>query len=158
MTEAGSGPDPGPGQSNPLDLRPVRLAEWEEQAPRPAQGSTPAEPDADPEAGSEGEAPDGRVVIERPIPGGWSPRAILERLSAMTGVRRLRLDPRGSFLWRRIDGERTIGALATELRDAFGDAVEPAEERVTRFLSWLERERLVEHRDPAGRPAKLGRR
>ncbi len=98
------------------------------------------------------------MVIERPIPGGWSPRAILERLSALTGVRRLRLDPRGSFLWRRIDGERSIAALAAELRDGFGDAVEPAEERVTRFLSWLERERLVEHLDLAGNPTKLGRR
>lgn len=150
-----------------MDLRPVRAADWTE--PDPPRDRGPASdsaarpgPEQDSEAGSEagpdGDTPDDRVVIERPIPGGWSPRAILERLSAMTGVRRLRLDPRGSFLWRRIDGERTITALAEELREAFGEAVEPAEERVTRFLSWLERERLVEHRDPAGRPTKLGRR
>lgn len=149
LTDHRPGSDQGLDRASPLGLRPVRKAEWDEPS---------ADSGTDPSQGPDGGEPDGRVVIERPIPGGWSPRAILERLSAMTGVRRLRLDERGSFLWCRIDGERTIGALADELRGEFGETVEPAEERVTRFLSWLERERLVDHLDPAGLPAKLGRR
>lgn len=123
-----------------LALRPVRLAEHEER--------------------------DGRVVIERPLPPVRGLRSLLQRISALTGVRRLRLDERGSFVWLRIDGERTVGEIADDLLhggpdtgDGAGGLREEAGERARRsvalFLHALAREGLVELRDPSGAPVRL---
>jgi hypothetical protein len=133
-----------------LELRPVRLAEWSEPDPDPGK-----EPGAEPETGETGERQ--RVVIERPLPPVRGLRSLVQRVSALTGVRRVRLDARGSFVWRRIDGERTVADLARDLAAEFGAEVEPADERVALLLRSLDRERFVELRGPAGEPVKLGR-
>ena len=57
--------------------------------------------------------------------------------------RKLRLDDVGSFCWRQIDSRRTALEIATALRDEFGESVEPAEERLGKFIHWLQREELV---------------
>jgi hypothetical protein len=132
----------GLSEDEVLALRPVRLAEWSENE---------AEAEA---AESAGEA--GRVTLTRPLPAVHGLGSLFRRISALTGAKRLRLDEPGSFLWRRIDGDRTAEELADALREAFGDAVEPAGERVARFLYNLDREQLVELRDAAGAQVKLG--
>lgn len=161
---------PGMSEGEVLALRPVRLAEWSESdagpesgtgsgTGEPAVGDSPATAPAPaganpPAATAEVSA---RVTLERPLPPVRGVRSLFARISAMTGAKRLRLDEPGSFLWRRIDGERTAGELAAALSEAFGDAVEPAGERVARFLYNLDREQLVELRDASGAQVKLGR-
>ena len=89
---------------NLLEVAPVRLAAWKEVGER--------------------------VVIERRRPTRRGPAAIGQWLSFVLSVKRVRLDEVGSFAWLRFDGRSTVGELAGELRERFGEGVEPAEERL----------------------------
>jgi hypothetical protein len=89
---------------NLLELAPVRLASWQEK--------------------------DGRVVLERPRPSGRGVGAWWDRVSHALSARRIRLDAVGSFAWKRLDGRSSVAQVARELRQEFGDDVEPAEERL----------------------------
>jgi hypothetical protein len=51
----------------------------------------------------------------------------------------LRLDEIGSFVWTRIDGERTVSDIAAEMEAGLGDAARPVMERLVTFLRTLER-------------------
>jgi hypothetical protein len=106
---------------NLLDLTPVTAADAEEQ--------------------------DGRVVVIRPKP---RPRGLLtpfDWLVYLMAPRRLRLDDVGSFCWRHMDGRRTAGDIAEALRAELGASVEPAEERLGKFIQMLQREELVSFLD-----------
>ena len=105
-----------PADSNLLELVPVRVAGWSE--------------DAD------------RVVLEIPAPSRrwWAP---FTWLSSKTSSRRVRLDEVGSLAWNLLDGERTVGEVAAVLRERFGDRVEPAEERLGTLVRSLHRGGLV---------------
>lgn len=100
---------------NVLELAPRRLAEWEEE---------------------EG----GRVVVLRPSPGTRGLRGLVDRILHQLSARRIRLDEVGSFVWLRLDGERTVGRVAELLRGKFGARVEPAEERLGRLVQLMRRE------------------
>lgn len=110
-----------------LAVTPVRTARWSEEGPED----------------------DRRVVVERPLPPVRGLRSLLQRISALTGVRRLRLDRRGSFAWRRFDGASSVGVVAEALRselasragEAEGEA--EAEERLVLFVRMLRKEGLV---------------
>jgi len=108
-------------QVNLLELAPVRVASWEE-------------------------ADDGRVVLTRPRPRTRGARRLADLLSYWMSVRRIRLDEVGSFCWRQLDGRCTVGELARRLREAFGEAVEPAEERVGQWV------RIMRHQDMLAYP------
>ncbi len=95
-------------------LRPVRLADWTER--------------------------DGRIVLVRPIPPGWGVKGLLRKVSAFTGVKRLRLDELGGFVWLRLDGEASAAEVARALAAELGEGAADAEERVERFLRMLRRE------------------
>ena len=56
---------------------------------------------------------------------------------------RIRLDEIGTFVWERMDGQRTFDEIARDMRTTFGDRVEPAEERLTLFLGRLRRARAL---------------
>lgn len=117
-----------------LAVTPVRTASWSE-------------------AGAEGQS---RVVVERPLPPVRGLASLLRRISALTGVRRLRLDERGSFAWRRFDGATSVGEVARALHAELDvPAADPAaaaspsesrgeaEARLVRFVAVLRRESLV---------------
>ena len=103
---------------NLLDLKPARVAEWEEV--------------------------DGHVVILRPPPRTTGIRRLVDRLLVEMSTRRIRLDETGSAVWLLLDGERTVADVVTEVRALFGDAVEPAEERVGTLVRLLHRQLFVE--------------
>jgi hypothetical protein len=113
------------GSENDLaGLRAVRLADWTER--------------------------EGRVVLERPMPPGRGVKGLLRRISALTGVKHLRLDELGTFVWRRLDGEANAAEIARALHDELeseegggADEAGAPEERVERFLNLLRREGLV---------------
>ncbi len=102
---------------NLLELRPVRRAEWREV--------------------------DGRVVIERPRPTATGLRAASEWLSFLMSTRLIRLDPKGTFAWLRLDGARSVQQLAEEMRAEFGTEIEPAEERLGILIRQLRSQDLV---------------
>ncbi len=102
---------------NLLDLVPIRASGWEER--------------------------EERVVLVRPQPTSKGLRAPLDWLVYLLASRRLNLDDFGSFCWLRMNGERTAGEIASLLRARFGNAAEPAEERLGKFIHMLQREDLV---------------
>ncbi len=104
-------------QVNLLEIAPVRLAEWEEI--------------------------EGRVVVHRPLPPARGLRRLWERFVFELAAKRIRLDETGSHVWLLLDGERTVGQVADQLRERLGDAIEPAEERLGQLLHVLHREKFI---------------
>jgi hypothetical protein len=104
-------------QVNLLDIAPVRLTESEEVK--------------------------GQLVVIRPKPKRRGITALLHWLQYWMAVPRIRLDDRGAFVWRHLDGVRTVGEIAQLARETFGESIEPAEERVGRLMLMFRREDLV---------------
>ncbi len=63
---------------------------------------------------------------------------------------RLHLDEVGSFVWLRCDGDHTIGDILAEMRQEFGESVEPAEDRLGLFLRQLLKGQVLRLLEPAG--------
>lgn len=60
--------------------------------------------------------------------------------------RRIRLDDYGWFVWRSINGKRDVREIGKLLRNHFGDEVEPLYPRLSKFLAYLQRLKLIEIR------------
>ncbi len=115
---------------NLLEWTPVRVAEWRDV--------------------------DGGIVLERP-PAKRSGIRGIGRLTSLMAPQRVRLDDVGSFSWKRFDGETTVGEVCGALRERFGESVEPAEERLGRFVHSLRREGFLFYREEGGRAADRAR-
>lgn len=105
------------GDINLLELAPVRVARWQQV--------------------------EDRVVVVRPKPRARFPRILLEWLTYMMAVKKLRLDEVGSFAWQLLDGKHTVGQVSVALRERFGEEVEPAEERLGHMVRLLRQEGLL---------------
>lgn len=57
------------------------------------------------------------------------------------------MDPVGSFVWRAIDGQKTIYTIGQELLSEKGDSVEPLYERLTRYMKILELNSFISYVD-----------
>lgn len=55
----------------------------------------------------------------------------------------LKLDKLGSATWLLIDGSNTVGLIIQTLETRFGAEITPADERVTKFLSQLYRDKFI---------------
>ena len=86
---------------------------------------------------------DGRCVVLRPRLGDGR---IGRWLASKVGdpCYRIRLDDVGTFIWKACDGETPLTEIAGQLRAEFGERVEPAEERLARFVQSMLRSRMVE--------------
>ena len=102
---------------NLLEMTPVRCAEWEET--------------------------DDRIIVIRPRPTSKGARLLLDRFLFELSAKRIRLDEIGSFVWRHLDGEHTVGEIAALLRGKFGERVDPAEERLGKLIWAFRREEFV---------------
>ncbi len=47
------------------------------------------------------------------------------------------LDEMGSFLWKRLDGEKKISDLGEGFKEAFGEKAEPLYERLAKYMQIL---------------------
>ena len=56
---------------------------------------------------------------------------------------RIKLDDIGSLIWQQCDGATPISTIAETLRAKFGEAVDPVDERINKFLNHLERGDLL---------------
>lgn len=54
------------------------------------------------------------------------------------------LDENGSFVWKQIDGEKTIIEIGSYVKEHFGDKAEPLYERLAKFFKALENCRFTE--------------
>ena len=90
------------------------------------------------------ESDDGEIVVLMPrfagtMYAGWL-QPLLRREKKYI---RIPLEGRGSFLWRRIDGQRTVGDMVAGFVDAFPEDADQAAERVCHYLYNLEDNRFI---------------
>jgi len=81
---------------------------------------------------------DGKVVILKP--------KIKVRIIRSLMVRpdyRIKLDSYGSFIWKSIDGNRSVEDIGKMLKESFGENVEPLYERLSEFISILHENGLI---------------
>jgi len=108
------------GRLNLLNVTPRREVQWEE-------------------------GDDGLVVLVRERPRVRGPRSLGRWLWFVMAPPRIRLDDVGSYAWLRLDGQTTVGGVAGEVRNHFGDRVEPVEHRLGQLVRLLHRERFVSY-------------
>jgi hypothetical protein len=89
------------------------------------------------------------LVPERPKVRG--PRSLGRWLRYMMAPPRIRLDDVGSYAWLRLDGATTVGGVAGEVREQFGDRIEPVEQRLGQLIRLLRHERFVSYPELEGR-------
>ncbi|MDP6580765.1 MAG: PqqD family protein, partial [Vicinamibacterales bacterium] len=93
---------------------------------------------------------DGRCVLLRPRLGS----SRLARWVAGLGGDphyRIRLDEVGTLIWKACDGQTALADIVALMRKRFGDQVEPADERLARFVRKMVKGRLITL-EPAGVP------
>lgn len=56
---------------------------------------------------------------------------------------RVRLDEIGSFVWRQLDGKTNFENLVDAMKGHFGQKVEPAADRLQKFLTILYKDKFV---------------
>jgi len=68
---------------------------------------------------------------------------IVQKLFYKPKVSHVKLDKIGSFIWKRIDGERTINDLANELKSKYGDKIEPLYDRLIHYIKILYNNKFI---------------
>ena len=63
--------------------------------------------------------------------------AIAQRFFHRPRVSHIELDRNGSFVFRQIDGKRTVGQIALLVKAEFGEAAEPLYDRLIQYLRIL---------------------
>lgn len=68
-------------------------------------------------------------------------------------VSNINLDGYGSFLWKQIDGEKTVGQLAELMKAEFGKDAEPLYDRLVKYVQILRNNEFIlfRGRDKAAR-------
>ena len=98
---------------NLLELIPVRNIEWERSG-------------------------EGLIVLLKPkLKNPFFARHLLPRLK--NPYYKVKLDSVGSFIWQQCDGSLTVRRLADNLKDKFGEDIEPVYDRLSLFLQSLEK-------------------
>ena len=87
-----------------------------------------------------------RVVVEAPRPLRRGLRGLAERFGWWIGPKRVRLDERGSVLWRRLDGATTVRELARILHERFPDDTDQVAPRLGVWIRALRAQGLIGYR------------
>lgn len=85
---------------------------------------------------------DGTVQILIPKFSGWLSSKLLQPLVKHPHIV-LSLDELGAATWLLCNGNNTVRNICTTLKQQFGEKIQPAEERVTSFLSQLYKDKLI---------------
>ncbi len=59
----------------------------------------------------------------------------------------IELDEFGSFVWRQMDGRRTIYEIGTLVGERFGDKAEPLYERLSEYIKILRRNQFIVYKN-----------
>lgn len=54
------------------------------------------------------------------------------------------LDRLGSYVWQRIDGEKTVHEIGQTVESEFGDSAAPVYERLAEFMKMLQNNKFIE--------------
>lgn len=58
---------------------------------------------------------------------------------------RIDLDEMGSFIWKHIDGEKTIYDIAQLVKSEFGEKAEPLYERLVEYMKILKNNKFIDY-------------
>ena len=84
---------------------------------------------------------DGKVTINMVHRGFYA--GVAQKFFHTPRVSHIDLDEYGSYLWVRIDGKKTVGELAQEMKDHYGDKAEPLYERLIKYIQILRNNRFI---------------
>jgi len=62
---------------------------------------------------------------------------------------KVKLDEFGSFVWHRCDGEKPVKFIANDLKEKFGEKVEPVNDRLALFLKQMEKAKMIGFKETA---------
>jgi len=85
----------------------------------------------------------GKVTVHM-VHDGW-PDRIAQRLFHRPRVSHIDLDGTGGFVWRQIDGKRTVGEIALLVKEQFGEQAEPLYGRLAQYMRILRNNGLVRY-------------
>lgn len=57
------------------------------------------------------------------------------------------LDSLGSYVWRQIDGERSVYEIGKLVKQEFGEEAEPLYERLSKFVQILEMNQFIQYKE-----------
>ncbi len=94
---------------------------------------------------------DGRCVLLRPS---FGTNRLVRRLARLVGDPhyRIRLDEIGSLIWKACDGRTSLADIVPRLRERFGDRIEPADQRLARFLQQMLKGKMLTLDPESGGP------
>ena len=78
---------------------------------------------------------EGKVTLE--IENKGIMNRIAQKLFKKPKISYIHLDKMGSFIWKSIDGEKTIFEIGPEFKEAFGPDAEPLYERLAKYFQIL---------------------
>ena len=84
---------------------------------------------------------DGSVTIHMVHRGFYA--AIAQKFFHTPRVSHIKLDGYGSFLWKELDGRRTVGQLAQRMKEQFGDGAEPLYNRLVHYMQILRNNKFI---------------
>ena len=84
---------------------------------------------------------DGVVTIHMVNRGFYN--TLAQKLFHTPRVSHIKLDEYGCFVWMRIDGVKTVGQLALELKEAYGEKAEPLYDRLVKYMQILHNNRFI---------------
>lgn len=88
------------------------------------------------------EGPAGTVTLH--VPNTGAANRIAQKLFHRPPVTQIHLDQIGSFIWRRLDGERDLIAIGALVEKDFGEKAAPLYERLAKYVQILDSYRLVD--------------
>ena len=84
---------------------------------------------------------DGKIVVHMVHRGFYA--KIAQKFFHTPRVSHIDLDEYGSYLWTRIDGEKTVGSLADEMKAQFGEKAEPLYDRLVKYIQILRNNEFI---------------
>ena len=85
---------------------------------------------------------DGRCVLLRPRLGS---SRVARWVAGLGGdaYYRIRLDEVGTLVWKACDGYTSLADIVGRMRERFGDRVQPADQRLSRFVHTMLKGRMI---------------
>ncbi len=84
---------------------------------------------------------DGKVTIHMVHRGFYA--AVAQKFFHTPRVSHIDLDEYGSYLWTRIDGKKTVGELARDMKARFGQGAEPLYDRLVKYMQILRNNHFI---------------
>ena len=87
------------------------------------------------------DAENGKVTINMVHRGFYA--GIAQKVFHRPRVSHIDLDEYGSYFWLRMDGKKSVGDLALEMKEQFGDKAEPLYERIVKYTQILRNNKFI---------------